>query len=38
MLAARAFVHQYEKYGLGVEAFRECFAHVEEIAERYAAL
>lgn len=38
MLASRAFVHQYEKYGLGVEEFQECFAHVEETVERYAVL
>ncbi|KAG1674578.1 hypothetical protein FOA52_001827 [Chlamydomonas sp. UWO 241] len=38
MLASRAFVHQYEAYGLGVADFQGCFAHVEEIAARYASL
>lgn len=38
MLASRAFVHQYQKYGLEVEDFQSCFAHVEDIVHRYAAL
>jgi tubulin delta len=38
MLASRSFVHQYEKYGLGPADFQSCFAHVEEMAERYAML
>lgn len=38
MLASRAYVHQYEQYGLSVNDFNECFAHVEEIMERYASL
>ena len=38
MLASRAFVHQYEPFGLGVEEFQGCFSHIEDIVERYAAL
>jgi hypothetical protein len=38
MLASNAFVHQYEKYGLGLQDFQECFAHIEDIAERYQLL
>jgi len=38
MLASRAFVHQYEKYGLGVPDFEECFSHVEDMTARYAEL
>jgi tubulin delta len=38
MLASKAFVHQYQKYGLGEGDFQECFAHVEDIAERYQLL
>eukprot|EP00197_Chlamydomonas_leiostraca_P006227 CAMPEP_0202860978 /NCGR_PEP_ID=MMETSP1391-20130828/2530_1 /ASSEMBLY_ACC=CAM_ASM_000867 /TAXON_ID=1034604 /ORGANISM="Chlamydomonas leiostraca, Strain SAG 11-49" /LENGTH=63 /DNA_ID=CAMNT_0049540277 /DNA_START=34 /DNA_END=225 /DNA_ORIENTATION=+ len=35
MLASRAYVHQYEQYGLTVDDFQACFAHMEEIVERY---
>ena len=38
MLASRAFVHQYEEFGLGLEGFQTCFSHVEDIVERYEAL
>lgn len=38
MLAARAYIHQYEKYGLGAADFQHCFAHVEELCARYSAL
>lgn len=38
MLASRAFVHQYEKYGMGVSDFQECFARIEDIVERYDRL
>ncbi|KAG2448245.1 hypothetical protein HYH02_006829 [Chlamydomonas schloesseri] len=38
MLESRAFVHQYEKYGLSVADFQECFARIEDIAQRYARL
>ena len=38
MLSARAFVHQYEQFGLGVDEFRACFAHVEDVVQRYAEL
>jgi tubulin delta len=38
MLASRAYVHQYEQYGLTVHDFQACFAHVEEIVERYRLL
>ncbi len=38
MLASRAFVHQYEKYGLSEQDFQSCFAQVEDIVERYRAL
>jgi tubulin delta len=38
MLAARAYLHQYEKYGLQAAELHECFAQVEEIVGRYALL
>lgn len=38
MLAARAYIHQYETYGLGTTEFQHCFAHVEELLARYSAL
>eukprot|EP00198_Chlamydomonas_reinhardtii_P002678 XP_001692014.1 delta tubulin [Chlamydomonas reinhardtii] len=38
MLESRAFVHQYEKYGLSVAEFQDCFARIEDIAQRYARL
>ena len=38
MLASRAYVHQYEMYGMGVPEFDECFAKVEDIACRYSVL
>ena len=38
MLASRAFVHQYEAFGLGTQDLIACFSHVEDIIERYAAL
>ncbi|GFR40925.1 hypothetical protein Agub_g1581 [Astrephomene gubernaculifera] len=38
MLASRAFVHQYEKYGMSVSDFQSCFARIEDIAHRYAML
>lgn len=34
MLASRAFVHQYEKYGLAVQDFETCFAQVRPQAQR----
>ncbi|GLC37998.1 hypothetical protein PLESTB_000447600 [Pleodorina starrii] len=38
MLASRAFVHQYETYGMSVSDFQACFARIEDIAQRYARL
>ncbi|GIL96721.1 hypothetical protein Vretimale_2529 [Volvox reticuliferus] len=38
MLESRAFVHQYETYGMGVSDFQACFARVEDIAQRYIQL
>lgn len=38
MLSSRAYVHQYEQYGLTVDDFNACFAHVEEVVERYRLL
>jgi tubulin delta len=38
MLSARAYVHQYEKFGLGVQDFSTCFGHIEDIVERYSML
>jgi len=38
MLASRAYIHQYEKYGMALHDFQECFAQVEEIMERYRTL
>ncbi|KXZ56936.1 UNI3 protein [Gonium pectorale] len=35
MLESRAFVHQYEKYGMSVSDFQACFARIEDIAQRY---
>ncbi|PNH05043.1 Tubulin delta chain [Tetrabaena socialis] len=38
MLASRAYVHQYEKYGMGVSDFEACFARIEDIAQHYSML
>ncbi|GAX79746.1 hypothetical protein CEUSTIGMA_g7187.t1 [Chlamydomonas eustigma] len=38
MMSARAYVHQYEKFGLGVSDFSACFGHIEDIVERYSML
>lgn len=38
MLASRAFVHQYGKYGLGLDDFNACFARTEDIVQRYEQL
>jgi len=38
MLASRAYVHQYEKYGMATRDFQECFAQVEDVVERYRLL
>lgn len=38
MWASRAYVHQYEKYGLTAADFEQCFAQVEDVVERYASM
>ncbi|EFJ48639.1 delta tubulin [Volvox carteri f. nagariensis] len=38
MLASRAFVHQYEAYGMSISDFTACFARIEDIAQRYVRL
>ena len=38
MLAARAYVHQYEAYGMQRSDFQQCFAVVEDVLAGYAAL
>eukprot|EP00798_Chlamydomonas_sp_ICE-L_P011290 gene11290-18926_t len=38
MLASRAFVHQYEKYGMDEQDFLSCFSHVEDMVQRYKNL
>ena len=38
MLAAKAYLHQYEKYGLQARELHECFAHVEDIIGCYSLL
>lgn len=38
MLSAKAYVHQYEAYGLGQAEFEQCFSVVEEIMAAYASL
>lgn len=38
MFASRAYAHQYESFGLGLEDFKACFAHTEEILLRYQML
>ena len=38
MFASRAYVHQYESFGLGQEEFKSCFAHIEEVLQRYEML
>lgn len=38
MLAARAYVHQYEAYGLTQADFSQAFAVVEDVLGAYAAL
>lgn len=38
MCSARAYVHQYEAYGLGREELQQCFAAVEDVLAAYTAL
>jgi tubulin delta len=38
MLASRAYIHQYETYGMNVSDFQACFARIEDIAQRYSQL
>ena len=38
LFEARAFVHQYERYGLSCSDFREAFEGVDGILESYRAL
>ena len=38
MLASRAFVHQYEQFGMTLGDFTNCFAAVEDVVERYSLL
>ncbi|GIL51556.1 hypothetical protein Vafri_7527 [Volvox africanus] len=38
MLESRAFVHQYETYGMSVSDFQACFARIEDISQRYVRL
>lgn len=38
MLSARAYVHQYEAYGLGQQEFEQSFSVVEDIMAAYASL
>ncbi len=38
MVASRAYVHQYEKFGLQQRDFEDCFAHTEDLIERYETL
>lgn len=35
---AKAYLHQYEKYGLSGEEFAECLAKVEQIVADYRAI
>jgi hypothetical protein len=38
MFQARAFVHQYEAYGLGEHDLKACFSRVEDIVARYSSM
>lgn len=38
MLSARAYVHQYEAYGLQLDDFTQCFAAVEDVLAAYGAM
>ncbi|TPP61654.1 Tubulin delta chain [Fasciola gigantica] len=38
MFASRAYLHQYERYGLSTELLMDCFAMVEQIAHDYGSL
>jgi hypothetical protein len=38
MLSARAYVHQYEAYGMQQEDFTQCFAVVEDVLASYGAM
>jgi hypothetical protein len=38
MASARAYIHQYEAYGLGQADMQQCFAAVEDVLGAYAAL
>ncbi|WIA32894.1 hypothetical protein OEZ86_006066 [Tetradesmus obliquus] len=38
MASARAYLHQYEAYGLGEADMQQCFAAVEDVLAAYAAL
>eukprot|EP00882_Tetradesmus_deserticola_P013685 GHRQ01014532.1.p1 GENE.GHRQ01014532.1~~GHRQ01014532.1.p1 ORF type:complete len:144 (+),score=73.73 GHRQ01014532.1:265-696(+) len=38
MASAKAYLHQYEPYGLGQADMQQCFAAVEDVLAAYAAL
>lgn len=38
MLSARAYVHQYETYGLTLDEFMQSFAVVEDVLGAYGAM
>lgn len=38
MLSARAYVHQYEAYGLSQSDISQCFAVVEDVLAAYGAM
>ncbi|KAH8859520.1 Tubulin delta chain [Schistosoma japonicum] len=38
LFASRAYVHQYEKYGLTTDVFMDCVATVEQIAHSYSTI
>jgi hypothetical protein len=38
MFQARAFVHQYEAYGLCEHDLKACFSRVEDMAARYGSM
>ena len=38
MFSSRAYVHQYEKYGINPDAFVDSFVKIEQILKSYASL
>ncbi len=38
MWSSRAYTHQYQAFGLSAADFEGCFAHVQDLLDRYAAL